>query len=243
MTACILLPRWEAKKPKFISLSPFLLHRRRRLHRSIRLRCKRRSSRLRRSTYLYLRTAITELERTRFGEALDRFDLCVVLGDALGCQMWIVEARSHDDSDTLDYSSFHVVDPVRLRTTIACQPDDRWRNSLNRHGGFALLQPSGIRNCRRVHPRVPGWRNGVHENPVLGTFNCKNAHQSDDCALRRRIGGLAPYSEQSGDRSREDDLPIVLCDHVRPGSLHRVDRPAEVHAPIVTEIIKGSVLE
>src|SRR5262245_61721358 len=65
---------------------------------------KRRSSRLRRSTYLYLRTAITELERTRFGEALDRFDLCVVLGDALGCQMWIVEARSHDDSDTLDCS-------------------------------------------------------------------------------------------------------------------------------------------
>src|SRR5262249_35425472 len=39
MAACILLPRWEAKKPKFISLSPFPLHRQRRLHRSIRLRC------------------------------------------------------------------------------------------------------------------------------------------------------------------------------------------------------------
>src|SRR5205823_13979030 len=75
------------------------------------------------------------------------------------------------------------------------------------------------------------------------TFNCKNAHQSDDCALRRRIGGLAPYSEQPGDRSREDALPIVLCDPVRRGSLHRVDRPAEVHAPIVIEIIKGGVLE
>src|SRR5215469_13641568 len=62
--------------------------------------------------------------------------------------MWIIEARSHDDSDTLDYSGFHVVDPVRLRTTIACQPDDRRRNRLNRHGGFALLQPSGIRNRR-----------------------------------------------------------------------------------------------
>jgi hypothetical protein len=52
-------------------------------------------------------------ERTRL-EALDRFDLRVVLGDALGCQMWIIEARSHDDSDTLDCSSFHVVDAVRL---------------------------------------------------------------------------------------------------------------------------------
>jgi hypothetical protein len=66
--------------------------------------------------------------------------------DALRCQMWIVEARSHDDSDTLDNSGFHVVDAVRLRTTIASKPDDRWRNSLNRHCGFALLQPSGIRN-------------------------------------------------------------------------------------------------
>src|SRR5947209_9599229 len=81
--------------------------------------------------YPYLRTG---LERTRFGEALDRFDLCVVLGDALGGQMWIVEARSHDDRDTLNCSSGHVVDAVRLRTTIACQPDDRWRDSLNRHG-------------------------------------------------------------------------------------------------------------
>src|SRR6266480_3448958 len=81
--------------------------------------------------FLYLRTG---LERTRFGEALDRFDLCVVLGDALGGQMWIVEARSHDDGDTLNCSSGHVVDAVRLRTTIACQPYDRWRDSLNRHG-------------------------------------------------------------------------------------------------------------
>src|SRR5215475_40152 len=168
---------------------------------------KRRSSRLRRSTYLYLRTAITELERTRFGEALDRFDLCVVLGDALGCQMCIVEARSNDDGDTLDCPRFHVVDPVRLRTTIACQPDDRGRNSLNRHGGFTLLQPR-IRGAaedrpsargRRVHPRVPGWRNGVHENPMLSTFKCKDAHQSDYCALGRRIGGLATYSEQAAD--------------------------------------------
>src|SRR6266704_1498483 len=30
---------------------------------------------------------------------------------------------------------------------------------------------------------------------------------------------------------------------MRPGSLHRVDRPAEVHAPIVIEIVKGGVLE
>jgi hypothetical protein len=60
------------------------------------------------------------LEWTLFGEALDRFDLCVVLGDALGSQMWIVEARSHDDSDTLDCSGFHLVDAVSLRTTIAC---------------------------------------------------------------------------------------------------------------------------
>src|SRR5256885_14867370 len=79
------------------------------------------------------------LERTRFGEALDRFDLCVVLGDALGCQMWIVEARSHDDGDTLDCSGFHVVDAVRLCTTIACQPDDRWCNSLNGRGGFSIF--------------------------------------------------------------------------------------------------------
>src|SRR5262245_6257490 len=151
---------------------------------------KRRSSRLRRSTYLYLRTAITELERTRFGEALDRFDLCVVLGDALGCQMWIVEARSHDDSDTLDCSGFNAVDAVRLRTTIACQPDDRWRNSLNRHGGFPICFSQAGSRCR-VHPRVPDWGNGVHENPMLSTLNCKNAHQSDYCALGRCIGGLA----------------------------------------------------
>src|SRR5712664_4565884 len=139
------------------------------------------------------------LERTRLEEVLDRFDLCVVLGDALGCQMWIVEARSHDDSDTLDYSGFHVVDLVRLRTTIACQPDDRWRNSLNRHCGFALLQPSGIRNRRWVHPRVPGWGNGVHENPMLSTFNCKNAHQSNYCALGHSVGGLATYPKQAAD--------------------------------------------
>src|SRR6266542_1198983 len=113
--------------------------------------------------YLYLRTG---LEWTRFGEALDRFDLCVVLGDALGCQMWIVEARSRDDRDALDCSGFHVVEAVRLRTTIACQPDDRWRHSVHRHGGFRLLQPSSdIRAAAedrptarrgRVHPRVRG---------------------------------------------------------------------------------------
>src|SRR6266508_1358148 len=141
---------------------------------------------------------LPRLEGTRLGEALDRFDLCVVLGDALGCQMWIVEARSHDDSDTLDCSGFHVVDAVRLRTTVACQPDDRWRNSLNRHGGFSLcFRHAGSRG--RVHPRVPDWRNGVHENAMLCTFNCKNAHQSDHCALGRRIGGLATNAEQADD--------------------------------------------
>src|SRR5438034_11273351 len=30
---------------------------------------------------------------------------------------------------------------------------------------------------------------------------------------------------------------------MRPGSLHRVHRPADVHAPIVIEIVKGGVLE
>src|ERR671911_2406233 len=149
--------------------------------------------------YLYLRTG---LERTRFGEALDRFDLWVVLGDALGCQMWIVEARSRDDSDTLDYSGSHVVDSVRLRTTIACQPNDRWRNSLNRHGGFSIcFSQAGSRG--RVHPRVPDWRNGIRKNPMLGTFNCKNAHQPDYCVLGRRIGGLAAHSEQAADRRRK----------------------------------------
>src|SRR5438046_5280999 len=138
------------------------------------------------------------LERTRLGEALDRFDLCVVLGDALGCQMWIVEARSHDDSDTLDCSGFHVVDAVRLRTTVACQPDDRWRNSLNRHGGFSIcFRHAGSRG--RVHPRVPDWRNGVHENAMLCTFNCENAHQSDHCALGRRTGTLSTHAEQADD--------------------------------------------
>src|SRR2546430_7473815 len=138
------------------------------------------------------------LERTRFGEALDRFDLCVVLGDALGCQMWIVEARSHDDSDPLDCSGFHVVDAARIRTTIACQPDDRWRNSLNRHGSFPIcFRHAGSRG--RVHPRVPDRRNGVHENAMLSTFNCKNAHQTDHCALGRRIGRLATHSEQADD--------------------------------------------
>src|SRR5215472_16639351 len=34
--------------------------------------------------YLY-----TGLEPTGFGEGLDRFHLCVVIGDALGRQMWI----------------------------------------------------------------------------------------------------------------------------------------------------------
>src|SRR5262249_32924132 len=123
-------------------------------------------------SYLDLRI---ELERTRLGEALDRFDLWVVLGDALGCQMWIVEPRSHDDSDTLDRSGFHVVDTVRVRTTIACQPDNRRRNSLNRHGAPSLcFRRPGSRG--RVHPRVRGRRNGVHENPVLSTFDCKDPH-------------------------------------------------------------------
>src|SRR5467141_113480 len=36
---------------------------------------------------------------------------------------------------------------------------------------------------------------------------------------------------------------MLLCDHVRPGSLHRVNRPTEVHAPILIKIIKGGVLE
>src|SRR5215469_18776981 len=71
------------------------------------------------------------LERIGFGEALDRFELCVVLRDALGCQMWVVEPGSHDDSDALDRSGFHVVDAVAVRTTIACQPHDRWRDRLN----------------------------------------------------------------------------------------------------------------
>src|SRR5439155_14249410 len=33
------------------------------------------------------------------------------------------------------------------------------------------------------------------------------------------------------------------CDHVRPGSLHRVNRPTEVYAPILIKIIKGGGLE
>src|SRR5215469_5939398 len=138
------------------------------------------------------------LERTRLGEALDRYDLCVVLGDALRCQMWVVEARSHDDSDTLDCSGFRVVDAVRLRTTIACQPDDRWRNSLKRHGSFSIcFRHAGSRG--QVHPRVADRRNGVHENAMLSTFNCKNAHQSAHGALGRGIGGLATESEQADD--------------------------------------------
>src|SRR5260370_400332 len=36
---------------------------------------------------------------------------------------------------------------------------------------------------------------------------------------------------------------MPLCDHVRPGSLHRVNRPTEVHAPILIKIIKSGVLE
>src|SRR5437660_604591 len=110
--------------------------------------------------------------------------------------MWIVEARSHDDSDTLDCSGFHVVDAVRLRTPVACQPDDRWRNSLNGRGGSSIcFRHAG--SGGRVHPRVPDWRNGVHENAMLCTFNCKNAHQSDHCALGRRIGGLATHARPS----------------------------------------------
>src|SRR5713101_1600286 len=102
------------------------------------------------------------LERTGFGEALDRLDLCVVLGDVLGCQMWIEKARSHDDSDTLDCAGSHVVDAVRLRTTIACQPDDRWRDGLDRHGGSSFCF-SCARACGMVHPRVRDRGNGVHE--------------------------------------------------------------------------------
>src|SRR5215510_7164867 len=94
-----------------------------------------------------------------------------------------------------------------------------------------------------MHPRVPDWRNGVHENAMLGAFNCKNAHQSDQCALGRRIGGLATHAEQADDRCRQDDLSMPLRDHVRPGSLHRVDRPTDVHAPIVIEILQGGGLE
>ena len=36
---------------------------------------------------------------------------------------------------------------------------------------------------------------------------------------------------------------MPLRDHVRPSSLHRVDGPTEVHAPILIKIIKGGVLE
>src|SRR4051794_19345139 len=94
------------------------------------------------------------LERTRLGEALDRYDLCVVLGDALRRQMWIVEAGAHDDGDPLDCPGFHVVDAVCLRTAIACQPDDRWRDSLDRRVASSLgLRHAGARG--RVHPRVP----------------------------------------------------------------------------------------
>src|SRR5260370_14883830 len=36
---------------------------------------------------------------------------------------------------------------------------------------------------------------------------------------------------------------MPLCDHVRPGSPHRVDWPTEVHAPILIEIVKSGVRE
>src|SRR5215469_16617378 len=36
---------------------------------------------------------------------------------------------------------------------------------------------------------------------------------------------------------------MLLCDHMRPGSPHRVDGPTEVHAPILIKIIEGGVLE
>src|SRR5215831_6575859 len=78
---------------------------------------------------------------------------------------------------------------------------------------------------------------------MFSSFNGKNAHQTDHCALGRGIGGLATHSEQADDRRREDDLPVPLCDHMRPGSLHRVNRPAEVYAPVMIEILKGGVLE
>src|SRR5207248_3507499 len=41
----------------------------------------------------------------------------------------------------------------------------------------------------------------------------------------------------------EDDLPVALGDHMRPGGPDRVNRPAEVDAPIAIEIVKGGVLE
>jgi hypothetical protein len=54
---------------------------------------------------------------------------------------------------------------------------------------------------------------------------------------------LAPESEQAADRRRQDDLPVALGDHVWPGGLHRVDGPADVHAPVAIEVLKGGVLE
>src|SRR5215831_13476111 len=78
---------------------------------------------------------------------------------------------------------------------------------------------------------------------MLSTFNCKDAHQSDYCALGCRIGGLAAHSEQADDRCREDDLAVPLGNHMWPGGLHGVNGPAEVHAPIVIEILEGGVLE
>src|SRR5438876_7471144 len=86
------------------------------------------------------------LERTRFGEVLDRCDLCVVLGDALGCQMWIVEARSHDDGDTLDCSGFHVVDAVRLRNNYRLPA----RRSLARQPPPACWLPTA--SAKQRHP-------------------------------------------------------------------------------------------
>jgi hypothetical protein len=78
---------------------------------------------------------------------------------------------------------------------------------------------------------------------MLGTFNCKDAHQSDYCALCRRVGGLATQPEQAADGRHEDDLPTALCDEMWPGGLHRAHRSADVHTPIVIEIGEGSVLK
>src|SRR5689334_22164497 len=36
---------------------------------------------------------------------------------------------------------------------------------------------------------------------------------------------------------------MPLCDHMRPCRLHGVNRPSEVHTPILIEIVKGGVLE
>jgi hypothetical protein len=153
------------------------------------------------STYLYLRTG---LERTRFREALDRFDLCVVLGDALGCQMWVVEARSHNNRDTLDCSGSHVVDVVRLRTTIACQPDDRWRNRL---GMVAFPSASDKRDpAARCILKVPisglVWPGFASRRVILLHLAKRACHQ-----MKKRADDF-----QNCERRRRTSLKIVVQD-------------------------------